>query len=421
MEMNNQKANLLALQRLLNSEPVLKDVRPASEVILGMKKNMIFHAGPPIEYSRMCGPMKGACIGALIYEEIAKSADEAIEILEKGDINFDSNHDHQSVNGMAGLITYSMPLLVVENKPFGNFAFSQIHEGMGKTLRFGNYDDATLEKLRWFENTVGPALKKALYVTGEIPLKPIIAEALLRGDECHNRNMAATSIFFEKIARALVKTNVSKKDISEILEFIAVDTQFFVTIAMAACKVSLDSSSGIPGSSMVTAYSRNGVEVGIKVSGTGNKWFVAPAPKIDGLFFPGYSEKDACPDLGDSAITEVGGLGAFAMAASPSIVNLIGKGVNEAISITEEMYEITMDEHPVYRIPFLDFRGTPTGIDLIKVIETGISPVCNTAIAHREIGYGMIGAGLIRIPMECFEKALVSLTHELDQKRKEEQ
>jgi len=419
MEMNNQKANHLALKRLLNSEPVLKDIRHAYEVIPEMKKNTIFHAGPPIAYSRMCGPMKGACIGALLYEAIAKNVEEAVKILERDEINFDSNHDYQLVNGMTGLITYSMPLLVVENKSFGNLAFSQLHEGMGKTLRFGSYDEATIERLQWFENTFGPALKKALHVTGEIPLKPIIAEALLRGDECHNRNMAATSIFFEKIARALVKTDVAKKDISDILEFIASDTQFFVTIAMAACKVSLDSASGIPGSSMVTAYSRNGVEVGIKVSGTDNKWFVAPAPKIEGLFFPGYSEKDACPDLGDSAITEVGGLGAFAMAASPAIVNLVGKGVSEAISITEEMYEITLDEHPVYRIPFLDFRGTPTGIDIIKVIESGISPVCNTAIAHREIGYGMIGAGLLRIPMECFEKGLISLSRELDSNRKE--
>jgi hypothetical protein len=407
--MNYEEANDIALGRILNSEPVLKDVQSAWRVIPGMTKKTIFHAGPPIEYSRMCGPMKGACIGALLYEGLAKTKEEALEVLGRGEIHFEPNHDHQAVNGMAGLITYSMPVYVVENKTYGNLAFSQFQEGMGKTLPFGSFDESVIERLQWFERGVGPAIQKALKVSGEIPLKPIIAEALLRGDECHNRNMAATSIFFEKIARALIKTEINKKELSEILEFLATNTQSFVRLAMAACKVTLDSANGVRGSSVVTVYSRNGVEVGIKVSGTGNQWFVAPAPKIEGLFFPGFGEEDACPDLGDSAITEVGGLGAFAIAASPAIVKLVGKSVDDAISMTEEMYEIALEEHPAFRIPFLDFRGTPIGIDVLKVVETGIEPVCDTAIAHREAGHGMIGAGIVHMPMACFEQALISL------------
>jgi hypothetical protein len=413
MQIKIEEANRIAMERILNSEPVLKDIQPAWKVIPGIDKKTIFHTGPPIEYSKMCGPMKGACIGALLYENVAKSKEEALELLEKGEIRFDPNHDHQAVNGMAGPITYSMPVYVVENKTYANLAFSQFQEGAGKMLRFGAYDESVIERLRWFERVLGPALQKALRISGDIPLKPIIAEALLQGDECHNRNMAATSIFFEKIARALIKTDLAKNVISEILEFIASSPQFFITLGMAACKATLDCASGIPGSSVVTAYSRNGVNVGMKVSGTGNRWFVAPAPKVEGLFFPGFGEEDACPDLGDSAITEVGGLGAFAMATAPAIMKLVGKNVNDAITITEEMYEITLDEHPVFRIPFLDFRGTPIGIDILKVVETGITPIGDTAIAHRETGHGMIGAGLVRMPMECFENALISLNKEL--------
>lgn len=408
----NEEANRMAVDRILNSEPVLKDIQPAWKVIPGMTKNSIFHAGPPINYPRMCGPMKGACIGALLYENLAKTPEEAAVLLEKGEIKFDSNHNHQAVNGMAGPITYSMPVYVVENKSYGNLAFTQFQEGTGKSLRFGSYDESVIERLRWFEKVMGPALQKALRITGEIPLKPIIAEALLRGDECHNRSMAATSIFFERMARALIKTDLTKKEISDTLEFIASNPIFFTTLAMATCKATLESASGIPGSSVVTVYSRNGVDVGIKVSGTGKRWFVAPAPKVEGLFFPGFKDEDACLDMGDSAITEVGGLGAFAMAASPGILKLIGKNVSDAIAMTEEMYEITLDEHPVFRIPFLDFRGTPIGIDVLKVIETGIIPIIDTAIAHREVGHGMIGAGLAHMPMECFEQALISLSEE---------
>jgi hypothetical protein len=407
-----EDANRIAMERILNSEPVLKDVQPAGRVIPGMTRETILHAGPPIDYMRMCGPMKSACVGALLYENLAKSPEEAKARLAKGDIRFGSNHDHQAVNGMSGLITYSMPVYVVENKTYGNLSFSQFQEGVGKTLRYGCYEEAVIARLRWFEEGMAPALQKALKVSGEIPLKPLIAEALLRGDECHNRNMAASSILFERLARAFVKTDLAKTEISEILEFIASNTQFFVTVAMAACKATLDSAKGIPGSSVVTAYSRNGVEVGIKVSGTGDQWFIAQAPKIEGLFFPGFKEEDACPDLGDSAITEVGGLGAFAIAASPAILSLIGKNAADAVAMTEEMYEITLDEHPSFRLPFLDFRGTPVGIDITKVVETGITPICDTAIAHREGGHGMIGAGLVRMPMACFEQALISLSEE---------
>ncbi len=400
-----REANEVAVERLLNSKPTLVGIGRAIEVIPGMDTDTILHAGPPISWDKMCGPMKGAIAGALIYEGRAESYKDAVKLAESGEIKFEPCHHHSAVGPMAGIVSPSMPVFIIENETYGNRAFCTMNEGLGKVLRFGAYSEDVIERLKWMEETLYPALKEALKIA-KIDLKRIIAKALHMGDECHNRNIAATSLFLSEIVPLLLCTTLEKNVINDVVRFIKGNPHFFLNISMPACKSMADQMVGIEYSTIVTAMARNGVEFGVRISGLGDEWFTAPAPMPKGLYFPGYSEKDANPDLGDSTITETAGLGGFAMAAAPAIVQFTGGSPKDALNATREMREITVTENPSFSIPMLDFRGTPTGIDLLKVVETGVTPRINTGIAHKKPGIGQIGAGLVRAPMECFKKAI---------------
>ncbi len=401
-----EEANKKALDILMSAQPTLVGLAQAKDVVPGMKKNLILHAGPPIEWNRMSGPLRGAVIGGLIYEGLAKDEKEAIEMVESGEVEFDPWHHHSGVGPMAGVATYSMPVFIVENKAHGVRAFCTMNEGLGKVLRYGAYSQDVIDRLKWMEEVLYPVLKEAIELKGEINLKNIIAQALQMGDECHNRNRAATSLFFREMAPAILETSFSTKDKKRVLEFIDSNDHFFLNLYMPAMKASLMPAEGIEGSTLVTVMARNGTDFGIRVSGLEGEWFVGPAQKVEGLFFPGYGPEDANPDIGDSTITETGGIGGFAMASAPAIVKFVGGSVEEAIETTKKMYEITLGENDTYKIPFLDFRGTPTGIDIVKVVEKGILPRINTGIAHKDPGIGQVGAGLTYPPMNVFVDAL---------------
>lgn len=398
-------ANKQALERILGARPMLQDVRPAAEVVPGLGSRSILHAGPPIEWPRMCGPMRGAIIGAILSEGWADTPEAARALAGSGDISFAPCHHHAAVGPMAGILSPSMPVLVVENARGGNRAFATLNEGLGKVLRFGAYGGEVLDRLRWIAGTLGPALGQALRARGPIDLRTITAQALQMGDECHNRNAAATALFARIIAPALCRT-VAPEVAATILEFLEGNNHFYLNLSMAACKATLDSAHGIADSTVVTAMARNGVEVGVRMSGTGDRWFTAPATVPEGLYFPGYGPGDACPDLGDSAITETMGIGAFAMAAAPAIVRFVGGTPDDALGYTRQMYAITLERNSDFGIPALGFAGTPTGIDARRVIDSGVAPVINTGIAHRDAGIGQIGAGLVRAPIACFAGAL---------------
>lgn len=309
---------------------------------------------------------------------------------------------------MAGIISPSMPVWQVQNQDRGNWAFSNLNEGLGKVLRFGANDPTVMERLRWMAAVLGPAMNAALQPLGGLALRPIIAQALHMGDECHNRNAAASSLLFKRLTPALLKTAVPPSDVARVLEFIAGNDHFFLNISMACCKAMLDAGHGVEHSTLVTAMARNGVEFGIRVSGTGAAWFTAPAPRVEGLFFPGYSAADAAPDLGDSAITETAGIGGFAMGAAPAIVQFVGGTPQDAIAYTREMYHITLGVNGGFTLPPLNFEAAPAGIDARKVVDTGLAPVINTGIAHKDAGVGQVGAGITRAPLECFEQALAA-------------
>ena len=410
-----ETANAEAFQKFATAQPVLVDIAPARDVLAGMAGNrrLILHAGPPIAWAKMCGPMQGAILGAAVLEGWADSIEAATRLVAAGGIDLEPCHHHGAVGPMAGIISPSMPLWVVENRTHGNRAYSNCNEGLGKVLRFGANGTEVIDRLRWIASDLAPALRATLERTGGIELMPLMAQALNMGDEVHNRNAAATALLFKRLAPAMFETSVPRDAAARALAFIAGNDHFFLNLSMAACKAMLDAAANVPDSSMVVAMARNGVNFGIRLAGTGERWFEAPANPIDGLYFPGYSVADAAPDLGDSAITETAGVGGFAMAAAPAIVKFVGGTSADATHHSLRMRAITLGANASFTLPSLDFAAAAAGIDARKVVDSGILPVINSGIAHRQAGVGQIGAGVTYAPMACFAAAVKALAHEI--------
>jgi hypothetical protein len=406
MDMANQEV----VDRIQRGQAVLVGMGIAREIIPGMHKHMLLHAGPPIEWERMCGPTRGAVMGALIYEGLAADEAEAQKLAASGEIEYSPCHHHHAVGPMAGVVSPSMPVFILENKTFGNRAYCTQNEGLGKVLRYGGMGPEVYARLKWMETDLYPVLDRALQSQPNgIDIKSLIAQALHMGDECHNRNRAATSLFLRAIGPALARTNRDNEVLAKVIEFIDRNDHFFLNLSMPAGKAMLEAAEGIPGSSIVTVMARNGTDFGIRLSSMPERWFTAPAGRVQGLYFPQYTEKDANPDIGDSTITETAGYGGMAMAAAPAITQFVGGTPQMALQNTLEMYEITSGEHTNLTIPALNFRGTPLGIDVRKVMETGILPRINTGIAHKDPGVGMVGAGILRAPEKCFKDAFQAL------------
>ena len=410
--MNIEKANNEATEKMMESRAVLTGLGKARDVIPGMADNLLLHAGPPITWARASGPMRGAITGALIFENKAKDEQEAQVLIESGEFKLEPCHHYQTVGPMAGVTSPSMSVYIIENKTYGNRAFSNLNEGYGKVLRYGAYDQEVQTRLRWLEDVMAPVLHDAIQSAGGIDIKALLSEALHMGDEGHNRNKAGSILYLKALAPHVVKVCKDSETAAKVLQTIGDNALSVLNPVMAACKVMADAAHGVDGSTIITTMARNGTDFGIRVSGLGDHWFTAPAQIPKGLYFPGYGDDDANPDIGDSTITETAGIGGFAMASAPAIVTFVSGSAQDALNATLEMYEITCREHKYFTIPPLDFRGTPTGIDLRLVVETGISPRVNTGIAHKEPGIGQIGAGLVRPPMKIFEQALVHFAQE---------
>jgi hypothetical protein len=409
------RANAKVMEIILNGKPCLVGLDQAMHVIPGMTRNTILHAGPPVTWERMCGPMRGAIIGALIYEGLAKTPDEAEKLAASGDIHYAPCHEHCAVGPMAGIVSATMPVFILKNEAYGNFAYATMNEGLGKVLRYGAFSDEVIQKLKWMETTLYPALKAAIQKLGKIDIKNIIAQALHMGDEVHNRNRAATSLLFRQLAPSIVRTCADAETAARVLEFIHSNDHFFLNLVMAASKVTLDAARDIPHSSVAVVMARNGTDFGVQLSGTGNTWFTGLSPVPDALFFPGFTKDDANPDIGDSSITETNGLGGFAIAAAPAIVQFVGGSTQDAFNYTLQMYEITAGENNVYQIPNLNFRGTPTGIDVVKVIRKNITPFIDTGVAHKKPGIGQVGAGVLSAPIEPFRQAFEGLARKMSE------
>ena len=418
--MSIAEANAAAVARMTSTRPQLVTVGRAADAIPGMRDGLLLHAGPPIEWERMSGPLRGAVIGAQLLEGWAKDAEEAEARAAGGEVDFEPCHHHAAVGPMAGVISPGMAVYVVEDLAADGAeadddngtvrrAYSNLNEGYGKVLRYGAFAPEVLEKLRFMNEEMGPLLAAALEASGGIDLRALLAEALHMGDEGHNRNKAGSLLMTKALAPAIARVADDRALAEQVLAFLGDNALSVLNPVMAAGKLMADAAHGIPGSTVVTAMARNGTDFGIRVAGTGDRWFTAPAATPDGLYFSGFTADDANPDIGDSTITETVGIGAFAMAAAPAIVSFVSGTPKDALHATLEMYDITVAEHPHFTIPPLDFRGTPVGIDVRKVVELGVTPRVNTGIAHREAGIGQVGAGLVRPPIEIFEEALAAL------------
>jgi hypothetical protein len=408
-----ERANADAFDRLVGGEPYLVDCRPAREAI-ALPDRVVLHAGPPLDWSRACPPMQAAILCAIRYEGWAGDDRGAARLVERGEVRLEPCHHHGVTGPMTGMVTASMPVFVVENRRYGNRAAATINEGLGKVLRFGANDDSVIERLRWLAAEAGPLLGAALRAAGGIDLRALMAQALRMGDEMHQRNVAASSLLARALMAPLARTAADGPALPRLAAFMAGNDQFFLNVAMAAGKALADPAGSVRDSTLVHTMARNGTDFGIRVAALGDRWFTAPVNMPVGLYFPGRGPDDANPDMGDSAIVETIGLGAIAMAASPAVARFLGAGgVAESRAATDLMREICHAEHPHFRVPVLDERGTPAGIDVRRVVETGITPMINTGIASREPGVGQIGAGVVRAPLGCFTAALAALAQEI--------
>ncbi len=410
------EANAAVIERLKAARPHWVDVKTASEVIPELREGRtLLHAGPPIAWERMTGPMQGAVIGAAKLEGWAQTDEEATELAAAGGIRFIPCHDVNAVGPMGGITSASMPVIVMENKVHGNFSYCNLNEGIGKVMRFGAYDEEVLARHRWMIRTLGPVLSAALRTMPDgIDVTTLIAQAVTMGDEFHQRNIAASALLLRSLAVAVMKCGRPLEECQEVADFLARTDQFFLNVMMAYCKCVMDAGAVVGEGTIVTCMTRNGRDFGVRVAGTGKQWFTAPVNTPVGLFFTGYTQEDANTEIGDSAITETYGVGGASMVAAPGVTRFVGAGgFQDALRISDEMQEIYADSNPMLLIPGWDFQGAPMGLDIRRVVETGITPVINTGIAHKEAGIGQVGAGTVRAPLDCFVKAFEAAAEKL--------
>ena len=401
-------ANAKALTAMTSAGAALVDVRPA-HAALDLEPGHFLHAGPPLTWDRMPGPLRGALIGAVVYEGLADTAEQAEARLDAGKFTFEPAHHRGAVGPMAGVVSSSMWMFELHDETTDHTACCSLNEGLGKVLRYGAYSPEVITRLRWMGDVLGPALQTATRVTGPIDIVAIIAQMIQMGDEGHNRNRAGTLMLLKEWLPALIRSGLPTGDIADVVAFVSGNDHFFLNLVMPACKLMTVAASGIPGSTVVTTMARNGTDFGIQVSGLADEWFTGPAQVADGLYLGNYGPADANPDIGDSAITETAGIGGFAMATAPAIVRFVGGSVSDALATTRRMYDLCVGENPRWALPIMDFRGTPTGIDVTSVLRTGQLPQINTGMAGRVAGVGQVGAGLVSPPMRCFERAAEAL------------
>ncbi|AZS51451.1 DUF1116 domain-containing protein [Entomomonas moraniae] len=412
-----EEANEAIVERIIASRPHWIDVCLAKEVVAPLKEGKkLLHAGPPNTWDKMSGPVRGACIGAALFEGWAKDEKEATKMLESGQVEFIPCHNVKAVGPMGGITSANMPMVVVKDQTHGNYAYCNMNEGIGKVMRFGAYGPEVQERLHWMHDSLAPTLKAALATLEKgIDLTAVMGQAITMGDEFHQRNIAASSLLLRQLAPILVGLDINKAELQKVTQFLSVTDQFFLNLAMAHCKAAMDAGAEIKQGTIVTVMTRNGDQFGIKISGMGDEWFTAPVNTPQGLFFSGFSQADANPDVGDSAITETYGVGGTAMVAAPGVTRFVGAsgGMEAARRISDEMSEIYLAHHMMLQIPTWDFQGSCIGLDARRVVETGITPTINTGIAHKDAGVGQIGAGTVKAPLACFEKAIVALADKL--------
>ena len=412
-----EEANAAVIERIRTARPFWQSVEPAKVVVPALQKGKkLLHAGPPVTWDEMSGPVRGACIGACLFEQWADTEEQALKMLNNDEIEFVPCHNVKAVGPMGGITSANMPMLVVKNMTHGNYAYCNMNEGIGKVMRFGAYGEDVQTRLRWMRDSLAPVLKKTLQTLDDgIDLTAMMAQGITMGDEFHQRNIATSALLLRQLAPIMSSLDIDKDELQSVLHFLSITDQFFLNLAMAYCKSAMDAGAEIKQGTIVTVLTRNGKNFGVKISGMGDEWFTAPVNTPEGLFFSGYSQADANPDIGDSAITEAFGIGGAAMVAAPGVTRFVGAsgGMSAALDVSDEMAEIYLEHNMMLQIPTWDFQGACIGLDARRVVETGITPLINTGIAHKDAGVGQIGAGTVRAPIACFEKAIIALSKKL--------
>lgn len=412
-----EEANAAVIERIRAARPFWQSVEPAKVVVPALQKGKkLLHAGPPVTWDEMSGPVRGACIGACLFEQWADTEEQALKMLNNDEIEFVPCHNVKAVGPMGGITSANMPMLVVKNMTHGNYAYCNMNEGIGKVMRFGAYGEDVQTRLRWMRDSLAPVLKKTLQTLDDgIDLTAMMAQGITMGDEFHQRNIATSALLLRQLAPIMSSLDIDKDELQSVLHFLSITDQFFLNLAMAYCKSAMDAGAEIKQGTIVTVLTRNGKNFGVKISGMGDEWFTAPVNTPEGLFFSGYSQADANPDIGDSAITEAFGIGGTAMVAAPGVTRFVGAsgGMSAALDVSDEMAEIYLEHNMMLQIPTWDFQGACIGLDARRVVETGITPLINTGIAHKDAGVGQIGAGTVRAPIACFEKAIIALSKKL--------
>jgi Protein of unknown function (DUF1116) len=400
------RANAETVERMWAADPVLVDVRPAREVVPGLTPETILTSGAPLPWNEYFGGQRSGIVGGALYEGLAADGQEADEKIRSGEIRVAACQDYGCIGSLAGIYTGSMPVLVVENRRGGNRAYCNLFEGKSpQRLNYGVYNEQVRETLRFLNDLVGPVLGEAVRLAGGIELGPIVKRALNMGDELHSRNTAATLLFTRELFGALVELAQRRHgEVRELLDYLAGGDYFFLRLSMASSKATADAAHGVEGASVVTAMTFSCREFAIRVGGLGDQWFRAPMPDVEAKLFDGHTAADIEYMGGESVINETVGLGGFAQAAAFPLQDYQGGSPERMVETNLAMYEITVGEHPEYRIPYLRFRGIPTGIDIHRVVETGITPAMDIGVAGR--GGGQIGAGTLRAPIACFEAAV---------------
>lgn len=391
---------------MTGAEPVLVDVLPAGEAIPGMRPEVILTSGPPLDWDLYYGGQRNAVIYGALYEGLADSPEDADRKLRDGAIVLGATHDHGCVGSVAGIYTASMPVFVVENTAGGNRAYCNFYEGESRRrLNYGSYNDEVRRGLDFLRDELAPVLQALVRDSGGIALKPIIGRALRMGDELHSRNTAATTLFTRELMPQFIEYAVgtSRERALTALRFFAASDYSFLRLSMASAKAMADAARDVPAASVVTAMTISCRNFAIRVSGLGDEWFRGPLPEVSCKLFDGFTAGDVQWIGGESHITETVGLGGFAQAAAFGLQAYQGGSAEEMIRMNSAMYQITVAEHPDFKVPYFGFRGTPVGIDIMKVEQTGITPVIDGGLAGRD--GGQIGAGILRAPAECFAAA----------------
>lgn len=400
-----EDANATAFERLDAADPWVVDVQPARDVLPGYRDNLVLTSGAPMSWHDYTGGQREALIGGARFEGLADSHDDAIAGFASGRIEVGGCHDYSAVGSLAGIYTASMPVFVVENRTHGNRGFCNFYEGKEpRRLNYGCYDEGVHQRLLQVNTELAPVVGEAIRRRGGIALKPLIARALRMGDEVHSRNAAASVLFNREILPAVLDMVDDRvPGVRDAMLHLAENDYFFLRLSMAAAKASADAMI-VPGSTLVSAMGFSCRGFAIKLAGTGDTWFEGPPPIHQGKLFAGHTEDEITWMGGESPITETVGLGGFAQACALSLQEYQGGSPEAMIERNREMYTITHGENGSYRIPQFGFRGTPTGIDARKVLDTGVLPVMDVGLAGRD--GGQIGAGVIRAPRECFVDAL---------------